>query len=508
MNWKRDILQKFTFLCQRFHPLIKDMNKQGEDFNNYDEIILHQFNLSYNQRKKGAIAITFVYLIFINLLYIIFSFSLSYFFIFISLGFMIYIYLIDIHKNIVQFKEFSHANKYHFLSLQMNIILLSIKKIEDKNSILMEILDHEPDIGINIRKVLSKINLGNNFKNNLKEIIFYSPTFNEYFKDLLESNYNFEVIENIDSFHNYYEKKFEIFINSLDTRLSLFFFFNLFFPIGFLFMYSMNSIIYEQVIFAIFLFILIQKIFTRKILNEKIQLIGGINSLNKEEKIFFKSFLKFFYHLSNFLVWNPPELALYKSILKLTHKEKLELNLDKYNFSIDFISLNQFLKTIFNNFQSSSAQIFFTVIKRIFRLNSSQSPHLFRDMSKIIHKHIELGDKQEIAYNSSYIKVIIFKILLVFILGILTPIIYRFQEISHILYNINQLGENINNINSIGNIFLTTLISLIFIIISIQSFNKVYTFKDSKKLDYSLILIFIICLITSIFFWNTLIFFW
>jgi len=121
MNWKRDFLQKFTFLCQKFHPSIKDMNKQREDFNNYDEIIWHLFNLSYNQRKKGAIAIAFVYLIFINLLYIIFSFSLSYFFIFVSLGFMIYIYLIDIHKNIVQFKEFSHANKYHFLSLQMNI---------------------------------------------------------------------------------------------------------------------------------------------------------------------------------------------------------------------------------------------------------------------------------------------------------------------------------------------------------------------------------------------------
>ena len=508
MNWKKEFLQKFTFICQKFHPSIEIMKEKGEDFNNYDEIILHQFNISYNQRKKGAIAIIFVYLFLINLLYIIFSFSLSYFFICITLGFMIYIYLLDIHKNFIQFKEFSHANKYHFLSLQMNIILLSIKENEDKNSILMDILEHEPDIGINILKILSKINLGNNFKNNLKKIIFYSPTFNEYFKDLLESNFNFEVIENIDSFHNYYEKKFEIFINSLDTRLSLFFFFNLFFPIGFLFLYSMNSLIYEQVIIALFLFTLIQKIFTRKILNEKIQLIGGINSLNNEEKIFFKSFLKFFYHFSNFLFWNPPELALYKSILKLSPKEKSELNLDKYNFSIDFISLNQFLKTIFSNFQSSSAQIFFTVIKRIFRLNSSQGPHLFREMSKIIHKHMELGDKQEIVYNSAYIKVIIFKILLVFILGILTPIIYRFQEISQILYNINYLGENIYNINSLDSFFFTILISLIFIIISIHSFNKVYNFKDNKKLDYSLILIFFICLITSIFFWNALIFFW
>jgi len=137
MNWKKEFLQKFTLVCQKFHHSSGIINNQGEDFNNYDEIISHQFNISYNQRKKGAIAITFVYLIFIYLLYIIFSFSLSYFFIFISSGFMIYIYLLDIHKNIVQFKEFSHANKYHFLSLQMNILLLSIKKTEDKNSILM-----------------------------------------------------------------------------------------------------------------------------------------------------------------------------------------------------------------------------------------------------------------------------------------------------------------------------------------------------------------------------------
>ena len=507
MAWKNEFLHKFTFLCQKFHSSTNFMNDKEEDFNNYDEIILHQFNLSYNQRKKGAIAFTFLYLFLINLLYIIFSFSLSYFFIFITLGLMIYIYLLDIHKNFIQFKDFSNTNKYHFLSLQMNIILLSIKENEDKNSIIMDILEHEPEIGINIRKVLSKINLGHNFKNNLKKIIFYSPTFNIYFRDLLESNYNFEVIENIDSFQNYYEKKFEIFINSLDTRLSLFFFFNLFYPIGFLFMCSINSLIYEQVIIAIFLFILIQKIFTRKILNEKIQLIGGINSLKSEEIKFFKSFLKFFYHFSNFLSWNPPELALYQSILKLSPKEKTKLNLDKYNFSLDFISLNQFLKTIFLNFQSSSAQIFFTVIKRIFRLNSSQSPHLFRNMSKIIHKHMELGDKQEIVYNSSYIKVIIFKILLVFILGILTPIIYRFQEISQILYNLNYLAENINNMYSLDNYFFTILISSIFIIISIKSFNKVYNFKDNKKLDYSLILIFFICLITSTFFWNALIFF-
>ena len=508
MNWKRKFLQKFTFLCHKFHPSIDNMNSHGEDFDNYNDIVLKMFNLSYNQRKKGAIATTFAYLILINLFYIIFSFSFYCFFIFVALGLLIYIYLLDIHKNIIQFKEYSHANKYHFLSLQMNIILLSIKGNEDKNSILMEILEHEPDIGINIRKVLSKINYGNNFKNNLKEIVFYSPSFNEYFKDILESNFNFEIIQNIDSFHNYYEKKFEIFINSLDTRLSLFFFFNLFFPIGFLFMYSMNSLIFEQVVSAIFFFFLLQKIFLRKILNEKIQLIGGVNSLNREEKIFFKSFLKFFYHLSNYIFWNPPELALYKSILKLTQKEKSELNLDKFNFSIDFISLNQFLKTIFNNFQSSSAQIFFTVIKRIFRLNSSQSPHLFREMSKIIHKHMELGDKQEIAYSSSYIKVVIFKFLLIFILGILTPIIYRFQEISQIIYDINFLGEGFNNINNYDEFFFTILISLIFIIISIQSFNKVYNFKDTKKLDYILILIFFICLGTSIFFWNTLIFFW
>ncbi len=273
-------------------------------------------------------------------------------------------------------------------------------------------------------------------------------------------------------------------------------------------MYSMNSLIYEQVISAIFFFFLIQKIFSRKILNEKIQLIGGLNSLDREEKIFFKSFLKFFYHLSNYIFWNPPELALYKSILKLTHKEKSELNLDKFNFSIDFISLNQFLKTIFNNFQSSSAQIFFTVIKRIFRLNSSQSPRLFKEMSKIIHKHMELGDKQEVAYRSSYIKVVIFKFLLIFILGILTPIIYRFQEISQIIYDFNFLGDSFNNINNYNDFFFTILISLIFIIISIQSFNKVYNFKDTKKLDYFLILVFFICLIISIFFWNTLIFFW
>jgi len=508
MNLKKEFLQKFTILCQKFHPSIEFRKEKEEDFSNYDEIILHFFNLSYNQRKKGAIAITFVYLLFINLLYIIFSFSLYYFFIFIAIGSTIYIYLLDIHKNFVQFKEYSHANKYHFLSLQMNIILLSIKKTEDKNSILMEILERELNIGVNIRKVLSKINLGNNFMDNLKKIIFFSPSFNDYFNDLLESNFNFEVIENIDSFHNYYEKKFEIFINSLDTRLSIFFFFNLFFPIGFLFMYSMNSLIYEQALTAIFLFAIIQKIFTRKILNEKIQLIGGINSLNREEKVFFKSFLKFFYHLSNYLIWNPPELAIYKSIQKLTHREKSELNLDRYNFSIDFISLNQFLKTIFKNFQSSSTQIFFNVIKRIFRLDSSQSPHLFKDMSKIIHKHMELGEKQEIAYNSSYIKVIIFKILLVFILGILTPIIHRFQEISQIIYNMNFLNENINNINNFNEIFLTILISFIFIIISIQSFNKVYSFKDTKKLDYFLIIFFFICIITSIFFWNKLIFFW
>ncbi|QEE14871.1 hypothetical protein DSAG12_00692 [Promethearchaeum syntrophicum] len=507
MTWKSEFLQKFTFLCQKFHTSIEFMKELEEDISNYDEIILHEFSLSYNQRRKGAIAITLVYLFLINLVYIIFSFSLSFFFIFITLGLMIYIYLLDIHKNFVQFKENSNTNKYHFLSLQMNIILLSIKEMEDKNLILMEILEQEPEIGINIRKVLSKINLGHNIKNNLKNIIFYSPSFNVYFRDLLESNYNFEIIENIDSFQNYYENKFEIFINSLDTRLSLFFFFNLFFPIGFLFMFSINSLTYEQVLIAIFLFILIQKIFIRKILNEKIQLIGGINSLKSEDKKFLKSFLKFFYHFSNYLSWNPPELALYQSILKLSPKEKSKLNLDKYNFSLDFKSLNQFLKTIFLNFQSSSAKIFYTVIKRIFRLNSSQSPNLFRDMSKIIHKHMELGDKQEIAYNSSYIKVIIFKILLVFILGILTPIIYRFQEISQLLYNFNYLAEIIDNMYSLDNYFLTIFISLIFIFISIQSFNEVYNFKDSKKLDYFLILMFFICLITSTFLWNSLIFF-
>ena len=48
MTWKSEFLQKFTLLCQKFHPSIELMNEQGEDFNNYDEILLHRFNLSYS----------------------------------------------------------------------------------------------------------------------------------------------------------------------------------------------------------------------------------------------------------------------------------------------------------------------------------------------------------------------------------------------------------------------------------------------------------------------------
>ena len=111
MTWISEYFQKFTILCQKFHPSIEFMKEQEEDFNNYDEIILHQFNLSYNQRKKGTIAIVFVYLFLINLLYIIFSFSLSYFFIFITLGLMIYIHLLDIHKNFIQFNTIKLISK-------------------------------------------------------------------------------------------------------------------------------------------------------------------------------------------------------------------------------------------------------------------------------------------------------------------------------------------------------------------------------------------------------------
>ena len=507
MNWKKEFHQKFTSFCQKFKYKYELKKKIDNFYDSYENITLHEFKITYDQRRKAAMVITLIYLVLINLLYLIFSFSLYYFFIFVSLGCLIYLNLLDYHKKLIQKKDFLYANKYKFLSLQIEIILLSLTNNEDKNSIILEILENSTELGVNLRSIISDISLGKNFKRSLNKVIFYSPSFNHFFKDLIDSDFNFEISKNIDSFHDFYEKKFEIFINSLDTRLSLFFFFNLFFPITFLFTSSINSFNFSQLFSMIFFFILIETLFMRKILNEDIQLIGGINSQKFDEKLFFNVFLKFFFNLSFYLYDCPPELAIYKSILKLTDKEKSILNLNRFNYSIEFTSLNSFLGKIFNNFNSNSIQIFFSIMNRIFRIDSSLSPQLFKEMSQIIKKHIDLGKKQEIAYKSSFLKVIIFKFLLSFILGILTPLIYRFQEVYQVFNSILNFDENLNIFFSFNDYLITILFSLAFILITIHSFNKIYYFSKFKKQDYYVIVLYFICILISNFLWQSLIIF-
>jgi len=247
--------------------------------------------------------------------------------------------------------------------------------------------------------------------------------------------------------------------------------------------------------------------FTRKILNQTTSLIGETDFTSTKDKEVFEAFLNFFCHLNKFLVQSPPEIALIKSILKLSDEEQKLLNVYEVKLSLNLLSLNEFLTQFFVKIKNDQINIFLNFFISFFSINSLESSKFLSKSLILIKSHKEMSQEKEILLRSEFVKVKIYKIILGFVLGVLTPFLFKFQVIYQMLSN--NFASTIFVVeysmeHSQYGILIYGIFTFSLLLVSMNSLNKIFPFKNKRIFDVIGIVIFGLFFFISLGLWGTL----
>ena len=267
------------------------------------------------------------------------------------------------------------------------------------------------------RKVFNRIQLGENPETLLSKIVSPSLDFNLYIKGLLLSNFknNFKLNENS------LEKKFRKYLREIESKLSILFFFGLFFPLGLSFLILFQRINYFILISVLPLFFITLKTLNKKFLKNNFFLLGLINNYSKEEKAKFNEFLSFLISFTLNLQNNSsPEVAFVKAYTQNElHFNILERPLKSHisqllNFSYTF---EEILNRLQIELKSVRYKIILDVIGKLVAQNAYLSHEKISQMLKEISIHQKLENKLEIIIKGERFKVLLFLFLLPIIIG-------------------------------------------------------------------------------------------
>lgn len=493
---------KLSNIINNFYPKLCSIFSKKEILENkqedpYINIIYVEYNLTKNQQIQGAYLLSTIYFIIICLVYYFRQFDIIYLVFLICVGLWVFIYFKNYFKNQIQIKEYNSINYLQFLIVQIKIFLNNISKTKDRNILVAEMLTYGPKLSPNIDQIYYSISLGNNFKKYMKKLIFYSPAFTKFFQTIIKFNFDEKIVAKLDEFNSSYEKKKELFIQSLDTRLSLFFFISIFYPIGVFYFSASYSISLKTILLLVLIYYLGQEIILKYLLDNHIHLLGDVSNLKSIKQKEFEVFLDFFLILGRNLINNSPEIAIFEALNSIGAKSQKILKLSNFNFSLEFLSLEHFLNKMSQTLQNKEVSQFLFFLLKLFKCDSSQGYNFLIDTLNQINSHKVQINKQEIAFKNAYSKSNLFKMLLALILGVLTPFVIKFQstifEFQNVIINSQDLFFENSDMGFNQPIFLILrLASFLFLIINITSFNRFYIKQYFKKIDFLVVIIYII----------------
>jgi hypothetical protein len=279
------------------------------------------------------------------------------------------------------------------------------------------ISEYQLPISREFRRMYNKVQLGENPEILLDKVITASLDFNLYVKGLLLSDFN----KNYKLNENSLEKKFRKYLREIESKLSIIFFFGLFFPLGLCFLILFQRINLFILISLLPLFFLFLKILNKKFLKNNFFLLGLVNNYSKQEKAKFKEFLSLLLSFTLNLQRNSsPELAFVNAyaqneqnyiILERPLKSQISRLL---NFSCTF-------EEVLNNLQlelkSIRYKIILNVIGKLVTQNAYLSHEKIVEILDEISIHQKLENKLEIIIKGERFKVMLFLFLLPIIIG-------------------------------------------------------------------------------------------
>ncbi len=447
-----DFTNRLIFLSQKIHPY----NIPGFRFRKLDTryklMYEKEYNLNENDINKASFIVflisfisiftTSIFLSIFNLVQI-FSYSLI-FSLFFSYSFNNKFYK-EILKKENQLNAFVYVIRIYFSLIQKSVGNSADLAI----NFIRLISDHNLPIKKEFRKILNKIQLGQNPEILLSNVITPSIDFNSYLKELLISNftYNETLIENS------VEKKFRQYLREIESKLSVFFFIGLFFPLGVCFLILFQKINLILLVIMLPLYFISIKTLNKKFLRNDSFLLGLLNNYSKEEKVKFHEFISFLKSFTLNLQKNSsPEIAFINSysqnksqIVLMDSPIKSQIT-NLLNFSCSFEEMLENLQIEINSIRF---KIILDVIGKLVSKNAYVSHKKINELLNEISKHQKLERQLEIIIRGERFRVLFFLFLLPIVIGGIGGLFPMFNIM-------------INNISFSSNIHLSSLLELFF----------------------------------------------
>ncbi|MFX0046859.1 MAG: hypothetical protein ACFE8G_01700 [Candidatus Hermodarchaeota archaeon] len=319
----------------------------------------------------------------------------------------------EITKKENQLNAFLYIVKINFSLIQKS----HGDKTDHAINFIKLISEYRLPISQEFRNMFNKIQLGENPEILLSKVITPSLDFNLYMKELLVSNFSSNCRLN----ENSLEKEFRKYLREIESKLSILFFFGLFFPLGLCFLILFQTINYFILISILPLFFITLKILNKKFLKNNFFLLGLINNYSKEEKARFKEFISFLLSLTMHLQKNSsPELAFvsaysqnegYFRVLEKPLKTQISQLL---NFSCTF---DEILENLQIELRSIRYKIILDVIGKLVAQNAYLSHEKISEILNEISIHQKLENRLEMIIKGERFKVLLFLFLLPIIIG-------------------------------------------------------------------------------------------
>jgi len=412
-----DVLIRFYQIIHSYKiPKLKfqELNKR------YKIIYKREFNVYENDVNKANFII-FIISFNVLLISLIFLTKLS-FLLILSFSFLLALMVSFLFSKRLNNEIIKKENQLNALLYIVKIYFSLIQKSHGDKAdhainFIKLISEYRLPISREFRKLLNKVQLGENPEVLLSKIITPSLDFNLYVKELLLTNFSNSYKLNEKSL----EKKFRKFLREIESKLSILFFFGLFFPLGLCFLILFQRINYFILISILPLFYISLKALNKKFLKNNFFLLGLLNNYSKEEKAKFNEFVFFLLSFTMNLQKNTsPEVAFVRTYSQNVHHFNI---LDKplksqisqlVNFSCSF---NEMLENLQFELKSIRYKIILDMIGKLVAQNAYLSHEKITEILNEISVHQTLETKLEIIIKGEKFKVLLFLFLLPMIIG-------------------------------------------------------------------------------------------
>lgn len=484
----------------KFLKLLPNNNNFKNHKDNYDFFYKKEFNITNYQIIFGANIVCLITLVFLQILFLNQSIVLK------MTSFLIALTLRYYLRNIFR-KKIKKKIEIIDSSILMikNLFELYSSLVQDgdfSNLFIKLMAEWESPLKKDFNKIAYDVQKGYLPENLLKEYKSISETFNLFIKQLMITNFDIFAIDydNMNKLENYFKE-----INhSLDTRLSVFFFVLIFFPIGLCFITILQRINGINIVFFLIIYLIILKTLMSNFIINNTELLGIQIYENYKIRKEYLDFLNFYSSLSMNLIYYNPEESFFRSYQEISNDFQKSMKEGIIKLKMFNIPLEEFLNNIYIKIQGKKVKILFCALKDMLLKNSYNTSHQIKKIISILNKHKKIEEEREIILKSEKTRVKIFTFLLPLIIGMIGGILpfmmSLFQE-----YNSNFFELLPFSIYIMTPLDLTLFIISLFIIIIISGYYFAVLSGQNKTITIiSMVLIMSITLLLSNFILNNM----